>query len=45
MRKDAAVRAMTTNASVANGVELVGQVGAAAAQMMRARRDPAVIAR
>src|SRR6478609_3003166 len=42
MRK-AAVRA-TTNAAVANGVDLAGQLGAAAAEMLRVRRDPAVIA-
>jgi len=44
MRK-AAVRALTTNAAVASGIDLAGQVGATAAEMMRARRDPAVIAR
>jgi len=44
MRK-AAVRALTTNAAVASGIDLAGQVGATAAEMLRVRRDPAVIAR
>jgi hypothetical protein len=44
MRK-AAVRALTTNAAVASGIDLAGQVGATAAEMMRVRREPAVIAR
>ena len=44
MRK-AAVRALTTNAAVANGIDLAGQVGATAAEMLRVRREPAVVAR
>jgi hypothetical protein len=44
MRK-AAVRALTTNAAVASGIDLAGQVGASAAEMLRVRREPAVIAR
>ena len=44
MRKTA-VRALTTNAAVAGGIELAGQVGATAAEMLRVRREPAVIAR
>jgi hypothetical protein len=44
MRK-AAVRALTTNAAVAGGIDLAGQVGATAAEMLRVRREPAVIAR
>jgi hypothetical protein len=44
MRK-AAAAALTTNAAVASGIDLVGQVGATAAEMMRTRRDPANIAR
>jgi len=43
MRK-ATVAALTTNAAVAHGVDLAGQVSATAAEMMRARRDPAVVA-
>ncbi|MET0862853.1 MAG: hypothetical protein ABWZ98_00830, partial [Nakamurella sp.] len=42
--KKAAVRALTTNAAVAQGVELAGQVGATAAEVMRTRREPAVVA-
>jgi hypothetical protein len=44
MRKTA-VRALSTNAAVAGGIELAGQVGATAAEMLRVRREPAVIAR
>ena len=44
MRK-ATVAALTTNAAVAHGVDLAGQVSATAAEMLRARRDPAVVAR
>jgi hypothetical protein len=36
---------LTTNAAVASGIDLAGQVGASAAEMMRVRREPAVIAR
>ncbi|MEP6561164.1 MAG: hypothetical protein ABJD68_08840 [Nakamurella sp.] len=43
--KKAAVRALTTNAAVAQGVELAGQVSASAAELLRTRREPAVIAR
>jgi len=43
MRK-AAVRALMTNAAVGHGADLAGQVGATAVEMMRTRRDPAVIA-
>ena len=42
--KKAAVRALTTNAAVAQGVELAGQVSATAAEVLRTRREPAVIA-
>jgi len=42
--KKAAVRALTTNAAVAQGVELAGQVSATAAEALRTRREPAVIA-
>jgi hypothetical protein len=44
MRK-AAGRAMMTTAAVGHGVDLAGQVSAAAAEMIRVRRDPAVQAR
>jgi hypothetical protein len=44
MRKSAAA-ALTTSAAVASGIDLAGQVGATAAEMLRTRRDPAVIAR
>jgi hypothetical protein len=43
--KKAAVRASTTNAAVAHGVELAGQLGATAVEMRRVRRDPAMQAR
>jgi hypothetical protein len=43
MNKDTA-RALASSASVAQGVELVTAVGATAAEAMRARRDPAVVA-
>ena len=42
--KKAAVRALTTNAAVVQGVELAGQVSATAAEVLRTRREPAVIA-
>jgi len=42
--KKAAVRALTTNAAVVQGVELAGQVSATAAEVIRTRREPAVIA-
>jgi len=42
--KKAAVRALTTNAAVAQGVELAGQVSATAAEVLRSRREPAVVA-
>ena len=44
MRK-AAGRAMLTTAAVGHGVDLAGQVSAAAAERIRVRRDPAVQAR
>jgi len=40
-----AVRGMLTTAAVGHGVDLAGQVSAAAAEMIRVRRDPAVQAR
>jgi hypothetical protein len=42
--KKAAVRALTTNAAVAQGVELAGQVSATAAEVLRTRREPTVVA-
>jgi hypothetical protein len=42
--KKAAVRALTTNAAVVQGVELAGQVGVTAAEVLRTRREPAVVA-
>jgi hypothetical protein len=45
MMRKTAVRALSTNAAVAGGIELAGQVGATAAEMLRVRREPAVIAR
>ncbi len=44
MRK-AAGRAMMTTSAVGHGVDLAGQLSAAAAEMIRVRRDPAVQAR
>ena len=44
MRK-AAGRAMMTTAAVGHGIDLAGQVSAAAAERIRVRRDPAVQAR
>src|SRR5664279_1926114 len=44
MRRTAG-RAMMTTAAVGHGVDLAGQVGAAAAEMIRVRRDPTVQAR
>ena len=41
--KKAAVRALTTNAAVAQGVELAGQVSATAAEVLRTRREDQAI--